>query len=102
MFSAYLSRTYLLLYRESISQLNRYFDQPVLNSFYLTAERLTAGLDVEHAQAVRQQIIDQVLETSTRIGDGRTVKPGTASRPKKPKNPQPKNRATSINGTPKA
>ncbi|MEV4790105.1 hypothetical protein AB0K53_32520 [Streptomyces tuirus] len=104
-FSAYLSRTYLLLYRESISQLNRYFDQPVLNSFYLTAERLTSGLDTEHGQEVRQQIIDQVLETSTRIGGGNTVKPRNAlpetRHPKKSKKPRPKKRVAPVNGTPR-
>ncbi|MFC9911800.1 hypothetical protein [Streptomyces sp. NPDC127197] len=103
-FSAYLSRTYLLLYRESISQLNRYFDQPVLNSFYLTAERLTAGLDARHAQTVRQQIIDQVLETSTRIG-GRP-QPQREQKPKsvttKPKKRRPRKRSASVNGTPQA
>ncbi|MFJ8143625.1 hypothetical protein ACIQ6R_00925 [Streptomyces sp. NPDC096048] len=102
-FSAYLSRTYLLLYRESISQLNRYFDQPVLNSFYLTAERLTSGLDVEHAQTVRQQIIDQVLETSTRIGDKSSPKPQKQNpetlRPKPRKPKKPKKQSVPVNGT---
>ncbi|MDX3756260.1 hypothetical protein [Streptomyces sp. AK02-04a] len=110
-FSAYLSRTYLLLYRESISQLNRYFDQPVLNSYYLTAERLTGGLTVEHAQTVRQQIIDQVLENSTHTGDRSQKQPKTAQQEeKKPKLPKqkttkpkkPKKQSASLNGTPQA
>ncbi|MFD6035715.1 hypothetical protein ACFWHF_14410 [Streptomyces griseoincarnatus] len=107
-FSAYLSRTYLLLYRESISQLNRYFDQPVLNSFYLTAERLTEGLDEQHQQEVRRRIIEQVLETSTRIG-GKSVEvadhpvaavAAQVRGPKKPRKRKPKKRTASVNGTP--
>ncbi|MEW2400324.1 hypothetical protein [Streptomyces sp. NPDC046862] len=66
--SGYLSRTYMILYRESISQLNRYFDQPVLNSYYLTAERLTQSLDREHVVEIRRQIISEVLATSSRLG----------------------------------
>lgn len=103
-FSAYLSRTYLMLYRESISQLNRYFDQPVLNSFYLTAERLAGGLSGETANRVRQQIIDQVLETSTRIGgrsqsqEPRQAKAEAQPRYRKPK--KPKKQPVSGNGTP--
>ncbi|MEV3911034.1 hypothetical protein [Streptomyces canus] len=66
--SGYLSKTYLTLYRESIRQLNRYFDQPVLNSHYLTAERLAESLDRKDAIEVRRQIIDEVLAASTQVG----------------------------------
>ncbi|MFF0183520.1 hypothetical protein [Streptomyces sp. NPDC005244] len=89
--SGYLSQTYTDLYRRSISQLNRYFDQPVLNSYFLTAERLTAGLDVSHAQAVRQQIINEVLASSSRL----TEKPpaeAPAVDDAKPKKRKPKKR----------
>ncbi|MFE0383938.1 hypothetical protein ACFW1F_07610 [Streptomyces bungoensis] len=100
--SGYLTKTYLAMYKESIGQLNRYFDQPVLNSFYLTAERLTAGLDSEHAQDVRCQIINEVLATSARRGS-RVAEPDEAA----PKPPRPKKRATrkrtsTVNGTPQA
>lgn len=100
--SGYLSRTYMVLYRESISQLNRYFDQPVLNSYFLTAERLTVGLGVEHAQRVRQQIVDEVLASSSRL----TGKPPAEApavddaKPKKrkPKKRIPKQAQASVNG----
>ncbi|MFF7176399.1 hypothetical protein ACIP8U_44840 [Streptomyces pseudovenezuelae] len=95
--SGYLSRTYMVLYRESISQLNRYFDQPVLNSYFLTAERLAAGLDAEHAQAVRQQIINEVLASSSRLGEkGREAVPALTG--KRPKKRVPKRAAKSANG----
>ncbi|MFP3991000.1 hypothetical protein U9R90_26740 [Streptomyces sp. E11-3] len=69
--SGYLTRTYLAMYKESIGQLNRYFDQPVLNSHYLTAERLIEGLDGEAATEVRRQIIDEVLAASANVGSMR-------------------------------
>ncbi|MFE2483282.1 hypothetical protein ACFXGR_08415 [Streptomyces mirabilis] len=95
--SGYLTKTYLAMYKESIGQLNRYFDQPVLNSYYLTAERLTAGLDVQHAQEVRQQIINEVLATSSRMGS-RPAQPKDS----KPKKRTPKKQTGSMNGTPQA
>ncbi|MER5916513.1 hypothetical protein ABT124_40540 [Streptomyces sp. NPDC001982] len=66
--SGYLTKTYLAMYKESIGQLNRYFDQPVLNSYYLTAERLSSGMSAAPAEEVRQQIIKEVLSTSSRMG----------------------------------
>ncbi|MGW3913182.1 hypothetical protein ACWEBX_16945 [Streptomyces sp. NPDC005070] len=96
--SGYLTKTYLSMYKESIGQLNRYFDQPVLNSFYLTAERLTAGLDADHAQDVRCQIINEVLATSSHRGrssaERKDPKPKAA-----PKQRPPKQRTNSMNGT---
>lgn len=104
--SGYLSRTYMILYRESISQLNRYFDQPVLNSYYLTAERLTQSLDREHVVEVRRQIIDEVLATSARLG-AKSSEPVPSPKPKKKptkktasKKRVPKQAAASQNGHP--
>ncbi|MCX4912838.1 hypothetical protein [Streptomyces sp. NBC_00687] len=102
--SGYLSRTYMVLYRESISQLNRYFDQPVLNSYFLTAERLTDGLDVEHAQRVRQQIVDEVLASSSRLTGKPAADPPAVddAKPKKrkPKKRIPRQAQTSVNDHP--
>ncbi|MEV5813464.1 hypothetical protein [Streptomyces mutabilis] len=104
--SGYLSRTYMILYRESISQLNRYFDQPVLNSYYLTAERLTQSLDREHVVEVRRQIIDEVLATSARLGAKSSETPPSAKPKKKaakkaaPKKRVPRHTAASQNGQP--
>ncbi|WP_445279661.1 hypothetical protein [Streptomyces sp. DSM 118148] len=99
--SGYLTKTYLAMYKESIGQLNRYFDQPVLNSFYLTAERLTAGLDSEHAQDVRCQIINEVLSTSARRGS-RVVEPDEAAPKPRPKKRATRKRTSTVNGTPQA
>ncbi|MFH9988127.1 hypothetical protein [Streptomyces luteogriseus] len=98
--SGYLSRTYMILYRESINQLNRYFDQPVLNSYYLTAERLTQSLDREHVVEIRRQIINEVLATSSRLGakGADTVPTAVSAKPKRPKKRGPKQGAPSRNG----
>ncbi|MEU3840809.1 hypothetical protein AB0E88_12345 [Streptomyces sp. NPDC028635] len=86
--SGYMSKTYLTLYKESIGQLNRYFDQPVLNSYYLTAERLIGDLAQEHRDEVRMQIINEVLRTSARLGgrpDKRLPQESKAAKPRRKK-----------------
>ncbi|MGP4051672.1 hypothetical protein [Streptomyces sp. 2A115] len=100
--SGYLTKTYLAMYKESVGQLNRYFDQPVLNSYYLTAERLAESLDAERATEVRQQIINEVLATSSRMG-GRSAGPTEVKPPKavlkggKPSKRRPKKQTSSRN-----
>ncbi|MCX4232795.1 hypothetical protein [Streptomyces ortus] len=108
MFAAYLSRTYLAMYKESIGQLNRYFDQPVLNSYFLTAERVTEGLDKENQLALKQQIINEVLATSSRMSvrSNSASEPAPAAmkavKPKPKKKAKPKKHTASLNGTPRA
>ncbi|MFJ8935345.1 hypothetical protein ACIRL0_06450 [Streptomyces sp. NPDC102365] len=108
MFAAYLSRTYLTMYKESIGQLNRYFDQPVLNSYFLTAERVTEGLDKEDRLALKQQIINEVLATSSRMSvrSNSASEPAPAAmkavKPKPKKKAKPKKHTASLNGTPRA
>ncbi|MFE6486982.1 hypothetical protein ACFVGN_29160 [Streptomyces sp. NPDC057757] len=99
--TGYLTKTYLAMYKESIGQLNRYFDQPVLNSFYLTAERLVSGLDEEHAQDVRCRIIDEVLATSSRRSSPAVDSSGNKLKAT-PKKRAPKKRTSSMNGAPPA
>ncbi|MGW5587095.1 hypothetical protein [Streptomyces sp. NPDC003857] len=64
-FTAYLSRTYMLTYERALQQLNQYFNQPVLNSYFLTAERiadrLPKGSEFQHEILVR--IMGDVLES---------------------------------------
>ncbi|MFB7111719.1 hypothetical protein [Streptomyces sp. NPDC056291] len=101
--SGYLSRTYLTLYKESIGQLNRYFDQPVLNSYFLTAERLTQGLAEEHRDEIRKQVITEVLRTSSRMSG--KPEPEKEQKPRldgvRPKK-RPKKQATPVIGSQRA
>jgi hypothetical protein len=98
--SGYLTKTYLVMYRESIGQLNRYFDQPVLNSFYLTAERLTRSLDAEHAADIKQEIIREVLANSSHLANrSATGTPPKASTGGAKLKKRPKKQTGSVNGT---
>ena len=56
--SAYIAKTFLDVHRLSISQLNRYFRQPVINDHILMAQRLAEdiGDDVSRKQAYEHVI----------------------------------------------
>ncbi|MFE7330785.1 hypothetical protein ACFU8W_38765 [Streptomyces sp. NPDC057565] len=92
--AGYLTRTYLFMYKESIAQLNRYFDQPVLNSYYLTAERLSQGLEDGARHEMRRHIIHEVLKTSAAMS-GRTYALDTEAveEPKIPRQKRKKQKA---------
>ncbi|MFF0395198.1 hypothetical protein ACFYSJ_05340 [Streptomyces sp. NPDC005248] len=92
--AGYLTRTYLFMYKESIAQLNRYFDQPVLNSYYLTAERLSHGLEDGPRHEMRRQIIHEVLKTSAAMSSKRyEPEPEAADEPKIPRQKKKKQKA---------
>ncbi|WP_369185846.1 hypothetical protein [Streptomyces sp. Y1] len=62
-FTAYLSRTYMQTYERALQQLNQFFNQPVLNGYFLTAERMSEQLPAERRAAILERIIDDVLES---------------------------------------
>ncbi|MGW6578907.1 TRADD-N-associated membrane domain-containing protein [Streptomyces globisporus] len=62
-FVGYLSKTFLAVYDRSLQQLNQYFNQPVLNGYFLTAERIVERLDDPMKQELTAQIVMDVLET---------------------------------------
>ncbi|WP_405925189.1 hypothetical protein [Streptomyces sp. NBC_00035] len=76
--TGYLSKTYLAVYRETLSQLNRYFDQPVTNGYFLAAERLAGDTMLD----MRQRIIEHILLVSMRSGEQKSdqVPPSSAKR----------------------
>ncbi|MEU8715802.1 hypothetical protein [Streptomyces sp. NPDC048663] len=101
--SGYLTKTYLALYKESIGQLNRYFDQPVLNSHYLTAERLAEALQGQDATEVRRKIIDEVLAASTKVGANdreSNSKPHLDNKKAKKRNASKRHASSSAHGKP--
>ncbi|WP_144381530.1 TRADD-N-associated membrane domain-containing protein [Streptomyces sp. SAJ15] len=65
--TGYLSKTYLDVYDRSIRQLNQYFNQPVLNNYFLTAERVTGKLSDEHKEKLLMRIATDILTTGTRM-----------------------------------
>ncbi len=62
-FIGYLSKTFLAVYDRSLQQLNQYFNQPVLNGYFLTAERIAERLDDPLKQELTARIVVDVLET---------------------------------------
>ncbi|MEU9093533.1 hypothetical protein [Streptomyces sp. NPDC048428] len=82
-FVGYLSKTFLAVYDRSLQQLNQYFNQPVLNGYFLTAERIVERLDDPLKQDLTAQIVMDVLET------GKEMHQLSVSRAAAPK-PRPK------------
>ncbi|MFE4421290.1 hypothetical protein [Streptomyces sp. NPDC056817] len=62
-FTAYLSRTYMQTYERALQQLNQYFNQPVLNGYFLTAERIADSLSPDRRAEVLERVVDDVLES---------------------------------------
>jgi hypothetical protein len=60
--AAFLGRTYLLVYERSLQQLNQYFTQPLLNSHYLTAERLVSEMSPAAKDELLGDIVNALLD----------------------------------------
>jgi hypothetical protein len=99
--AAFLGRTYLRVYERSLQQLNQYFNQPLLNSYYLNAERLIDELSPDKKDEFLGTLLVKLLEgtgvlakdngsrregTSTN-GLGRSRKPRTAKAPPQTEEP---------------
>ncbi|MFD7202806.1 hypothetical protein [Streptomyces sp. NPDC059893] len=59
-----LSRTYMQTYERALQQLNQYFNQPVLNGYFLSAERIAASLPQERQADVLERVVQDVLESA--------------------------------------
>ena len=63
--ASYVARTYLRIYERSQQQLNFYFEQPLLMSYVLQAERLAARVeDPEERAAVLKQVIGRLVDAA--------------------------------------
>ncbi|MFD5755316.1 hypothetical protein ACFWIZ_08715 [Streptomyces sp. NPDC127044] len=81
-FTAYLSRTYMQTYERALQQLNQYFNQPVLNGYFLNAERIAATLPIERRTVILEQVVADILESGkemhrnvTAVGSAQTSAP---------------------------
>ncbi|MEU0952528.1 hypothetical protein ABZ353_09235 [Streptomyces niveus] len=83
--TAFLNRTYLQMYGQTLGQLNRYFEQPVLTGYYLTAERLALNLKDDPESEMRRRIIDQVLGASARMNNAAEPAEEPPARPQRRK-----------------
>ncbi|WP_327421168.1 eukaryotic translation initiation factor 3 subunit E [Streptomyces sp. NBC_01230] len=84
-FTAYLSRTYMQTYERALQQLNQYFNQPVLNGYFLTAERIAGSLPEDRRAEVLERVVDDVLESGKVMHHNATgaSKPEQANPPKR-------------------
>ena len=73
--SAFVTKTFLDVHQLSLQQLNRYFDQPVINDHILMAQRLADGLpDPSARQAAYQQVIGAVTSlVRSNLGTAQTA-----------------------------
>ncbi|MGW3824546.1 hypothetical protein ACWEAF_20090 [Streptomyces sp. NPDC005071] len=62
-FTAYLSRTYMRMYDRTLQQLNQYFNQPVMNNYFLMAERIASSLTGDRKEDVLERVVNGVLES---------------------------------------
>jgi hypothetical protein len=99
--AAFLGRTYLRVYERSLQQLNQYFNQPLLNSYYLNAERLIDELSPTKKDEFLGTLLLRLLEGTGVLakengsrqeatltnGLGRPRKPRTARLPAQPEEP---------------
>jgi uncharacterized membrane protein (DUF485 family) len=63
--TGYIARTYLRIYERTLIQLNYYFRQPLVTSYFLTAERLSHNLGEPEKTETCKQIVAHVLGSST-------------------------------------
>ncbi len=68
--AGYISNTYLRVYERTLVQLNYYFQQPLVTSYVLTAERLADKVRGTQRDEAQRRIIDQVLVAMTPTTDG--------------------------------
>jgi hypothetical protein len=61
-FSAYIGATFLNAYQSALAQLNYYFSQPLINSYFLSAERIVTDMSPKRRDDVRAKIIDSMLQ----------------------------------------
>lgn len=59
--SGFIARTYLRIYERTLVQLNHYFEQPLVSSYVLTAERLVDKMSPERRDDALARVIDELL-----------------------------------------
>ncbi|MET8956993.1 hypothetical protein ACWEQN_38690 [Streptomyces sp. NPDC004129] len=69
-FTTYLSRTYMQTYERALQQLNQYFNQPVLNGYFLAAERIAAMLPDDRQDEAMERIVGDILESGKEMHRG--------------------------------
>jgi hypothetical protein len=68
--SGFLGRTYLRVYERSLQQLTQFYNQPLLNSYYLTAERLASDMGGTGREKAMGSIVDELLKGAFLLSEG--------------------------------
>jgi uncharacterized membrane protein len=79
MLAGFLGRTYLFVYERSLIQLNQYYNQPLLNSYYLAAERLTSEMSAEARDRMLEKVVDQLLSAASGLSEGAALNAAPAT-----------------------
>ncbi|MFD0378681.1 hypothetical protein [Streptomyces sp. NPDC127112] len=74
-FIGYLSKTFMVVYDRSLQQLNQYFNQPVLNQYFLSAERIVDRLEPPLRDELLAQIAKDVLATGKKMHEASAASP---------------------------
>jgi hypothetical protein len=95
--SGYLGRTYMAVYRQALAQMNHYFNQPVLNGYFLAAERIANNLEAggQREEALRQ-IVTSVLEAGSQAQNTSGAASPAASGPPVAAGPRPSRRTRRV------
>ncbi len=70
MLAAFLGRTYLFVYERALAQLSQYYNQPLLNSYYLAAERLTSEISLDAKDRLLENVVEQLLVVARKLSEG--------------------------------
>jgi TRADD-N domain-containing protein len=65
-FSGYISRTFLRVYERTLIQLNFYFQQPLISSYVLSAERLIEKMGPRQRDSAYSAVVQDVLGITSR------------------------------------
>ncbi|MER7828039.1 hypothetical protein ABTX85_36400 [Streptomyces sp. NPDC096097] len=66
-FVGYLSKTFIAVYDRSLQQLNQYFNQPVLNQYFLSAERIVERINPNLRDELHAEIVRDILATGKQM-----------------------------------
>ena len=72
--SGFITRTFLRQHSLSIAQLNRFFDQPLVTSYLLHAERVASGLSEGAREKALADVVDRALDVTLLRSPGNSPK----------------------------
>ena len=80
--AAFLNRTYLLVYERATVQLGQYYNQPLLNSYYLSAERLANDMPDGAKDKLISDVVGQLLKVAGSLNEDPAHADGTRRKPR--------------------